>query len=94
MKIRIFIKRRFPPDREKEIIPILKELRMRVPQQPGYISSEYLKRVDVPNEMAILSTWKSIDEWNNWFKSKDRLLIQSKFDEIPGVETEYAIYGF
>ena len=94
MTIRVLIKHKFPPSREKEILPILKELRIRVPQQPGYISSEYLKRVDAPNEMTVLSTWNSIDAWDNWFKSKDRHLIQSKLDEIPGIKTEYGIYGF
>ena len=94
MTIRVFIKRRFPASREKEILPIIKELRMCVPQQPGYISSEYLKRIDVPNEMVVISTWTSIDAWNNWFSSKDRLLIQSKLEAIPGFKTEFGIYEF
>jgi len=94
MTIRVFIKRKFPPSREKEILPVLKELRMRVPQQPGYVSSEYLKRIDAACEMAVLSTWNSIEDWNNWLKSPDRHVIHFKLDSIPGVETEYAVYGF
>ena len=94
MPIRVLIKRTFPAGCEKEMLPILKELRRRVTQQPGYISSEYLKRIDAPNEIVVISTWTSIDAWNNWFTSKDRLLIQSKLDNIPGFKTDYGIYGF
>jgi heme-degrading monooxygenase HmoA len=94
MTVRVLINYKFPPSRETEVLPILKELRIRVPQQPGYISSEYLKRVDAPHEMVVISTWNSINEWNSWFKSKDRYITQSKLDEIPGVKTEYSIYGF
>ena len=94
MMIKVFIKRRFPTTREQEILPILKELRVCVPRQRGYVSSEYLKRMDVPNEMAVLSTWNSIEDWNRWLNSKERYAIQSKIEAIPGVSTEYSVYSY
>jgi heme-degrading monooxygenase HmoA len=94
MTVRAFIKRKFPSTREQEMLPLLKELRVTVPRQRGYISSEYLKRMDVANEMAVLSTWNSMEDWNRWLNSKERYAIQSKIDAIPGVSTEYAVYSY
>jgi heme-degrading monooxygenase HmoA len=94
MTVRVLINYKFPPSRESEVLPILKELRIKVPQQPGYVTSEYLKRVDAPNEMVVISTWTSVDAWNNWMQSKDRRQIQSRIDAVPGAEIDYSLYGF
>jgi heme-degrading monooxygenase HmoA len=94
MTIKVFIKRRYPSTREQEILPLLKELRVCVPRQKGYIASEYLKRTDVANEMAVLSTWNSLEDWKRWFNSKERYAIQSKIEAIPGVSTEYSVYTY
>ena len=48
MAIKVLIKRKFPKnkDQEKKLFQYIKEIRRRVPQQPGYISGEYLKSID------------------------------------------------
>lgn len=43
MAIKVFIKRKCPKDKERELFRCIKEIRHRVPQQSGYISGEYLK---------------------------------------------------
>jgi heme-degrading monooxygenase HmoA len=63
MAIKVLIKRKFPKskDREKELFRCIKEIRRLVPQQPGYISGEYLKSIDEKNEIATISTWFSVN---------------------------------
>ena len=94
MAIKVFIKRRCPKDKEKELFGCIKEIRRRVPLQSGYISGEYLKSIDGTNEIATISSWFSLEDWNAWFESEERKEIQSKIDSIAGVTTEYSIYRF
>ena len=94
MAIKVFIRRKFQKDKnsEKELLRCIKQLRIRAPQQPGYISGEYLKSIDEIDEITTISTWFSMENWNAWFESEDRKEIQSRIDAIPGVTTEYSIY--
>jgi heme-degrading monooxygenase HmoA len=96
MAIKVLIKRKFPKDKnsEKELFPCIKEIRRLVPQQPGYISGEYLKSIDEKGEIATISTWFSMEDWQAWFETESRKKIQSDIDAIPGVTTEYAVYRY
>ncbi len=94
MAVKVFIKRKCPRDKEKELFGCIKEIRRRVPQQPGYISGEYLKSIDETNEIVTISSWFSLEDWQNWFESEEREEIQSKIDSITGVISEYSIYRY
>ena len=96
MAIKVLIKRKFPKDkkREKELFRYIKDIRRLVPQQPGYISGEYLKSIDDKDEIATISTWFSVEDWQTWFDTDDRKKIQGSIDAIPGVTTEYSIYRY
>ncbi len=60
--------------------------------QPGYISGQTLKRLDQPKECMVISTWRSIEDWNDWVKNDKRIAIQKEIDTLLGVETVYEIY--
>jgi len=94
MAIKVFIKRKCPKEREKELFRCIREIRIRVPQQPGYISGEYLKSIDDTNEITTISSWFSLEDWQAWFESEERERIQAMIDAIPGVTTEYSIYRY
>lgn len=94
MAIKVLIKRKCPRDKEKELFRCIKEIRRSVPQQPGYISGEYLKSIDETNEIVTISSWYSLEDWQIWFESEERKDIQSKIDSISGVTTEYSIYRY
>ena len=94
MAVKVFIKRKVPKEKERELFKCIREIRRQVPQQPGYISGEYLKSIDESNEIATISSWFSIEDWYAWFDSDNRKAIQAKIDAIPGVTTEYRIYRY
>jgi heme-degrading monooxygenase HmoA len=94
MAIKVLIKRKCPRDKEKDLFRCIKEIRRSVPQQPGYISGEYLKSIDETNEIVTISSWYSLEDWQIWFESEERKEIQSKIDSISGVTTEYSIYRY
>ena len=94
MSIKIIIKRNVPKDKEKEVLPLIKELRLLTTKQEGYISGETLDRVDKPGQSMVISTWQSVEDWNNWVNSTERKAIQDHIDTLLGEKTEYALYGY
>jgi heme-degrading monooxygenase HmoA len=40
----------------------------------------------------VISTWRSIEDWNDWVKNDKRIAIQEEIDDLLGVETEYEVY--
>ena len=94
MAVKVLIKRTCPKDKERELLQIIRELRRQVPQQPGYISGEYLKSIDDTNEIVAISSWFTIESWQAWFESKERKEIESRIESIPGVTTTYSLYRY
>jgi heme-degrading monooxygenase HmoA len=94
MAIKIIIKRIVSEDKVKYLTPLLKQLRALANNQPGYISGETLKRVDDPAEYLVISTWQSVEDWNRWFASGERIAVQNKIDIILGEKTEYDVYVY
>jgi len=92
MTVKIVIKRNVPRDKEKDLLPLIKELRIATTRQPGYISGETLRRIDKPGETVVVSTWETVDDWNRWAVSRERSTLQAKIDTLLGKETEYKIY--
>jgi quinol monooxygenase YgiN len=93
MTVKIVIKRKVPPNKEKELLPLIKELRITTTQQAGYISGETLQRIDKPGETVVVSTWASAEDWNRWVASPERSVLQAKIDSLLGQQTEYEIYS-
>jgi len=92
MAVKIFIKRNVEQKNAVELTMLLKRLRSLTLNQPGYISGETLKRIDKPDECMVISTWRSVKDWNTWVNNEQRVKIQMEVDRLIGQETEYAIY--
>ncbi len=92
MAVKIVIKRNVPEIREKELIPLLIQMRNLCINQRGYISGETLKNLDKPGEYMVISTWQSVEDWKKWASSSQRIEIQSQIDYLLGQEAEYGVY--
>lgn len=92
MSVKIFIKRSVSATKIPELTVLLKRMRSVTLMQPGYISGQTLKRLDKTDECMVISTWRSIEDWNDWIKNEKRLAIQNEIDGLLGEETQYAIY--
>ena len=93
MAVKIFIKRTMTTSHEDRLVSLLHKMRSVCLVQPGYVSGQTLKRLDKPGERLVISSWKSIEEWENWFNSPERREIQLEIDSLLGEETTYAIYS-
>ena len=92
MSVKIFIKRKGVEKNIIELTVLLKKLRSLTLNQPGYIYGETLRRIDQPDECMVISTWRSLQDWDNWLKNEERTSIQSEIDLLLGKDTQYAVY--
>jgi heme-degrading monooxygenase HmoA len=93
MTVKIFIKRNVSSNNVLELTVLLKKLRGLTLNQEGYIYGETLRRVDREDECMVISTWRSLDDWNAWLNNEQRTSIQSEIDTLLGEKTEYAVYA-
>ena len=92
--IKIHIRRSVSDENKEELMTLIRRLRSTIVGQPGYLSSETLKRVDTPDEILVVSKWQSDFYWRQWYDSPMRSEIQAKIDELLGTATQYEIYEF
>ena len=96
MAVKILIKRKVPADKARTMIPLFRKMRSLANNQPGYISGETLRSLDVPELFLVISTWHSSEDWKRWLQSNERRQVQQEIDKLLGGETQYEIfhYGF
>ena len=93
MQAKILIKRKFNKGKKREIIALLKELRAMALQQPGYISSETMQRLEDPSQITVVSMWKDIEAWETWKNSESRLANENEVRDLLVGQTEYEHYS-
>jgi heme-degrading monooxygenase HmoA len=94
MAIKVLLKRKVPDHQAEALRVLIGKLRAVTHGQPGYISGETLKRVDRPGESLVISKWKSIFDWLQWFQNPKRVAIQQEMDALLGTPTELEIYEY
>ncbi len=92
MTVKIFIRRQVSPKNVLALTVLLKKLRSLTLNQSGYIYGETLKRIDSKDECMVISTWRSLEDWNAWLNNEERKAIQSEIDLLLGEKTDYAAY--
>jgi heme-degrading monooxygenase HmoA len=52
-----------------------------------------LKRIDPPGQNLVISTWESMEAWQQWAANPERVAVQSQIDILLGAPTAYEIYA-
>ena len=92
MAVKIIIVRYVPKEKAPDLRPLLLQMRSLANAQAGYISGETLVNYDDPTEHLVISTWKTLDDWNRWLGDERRRELQAKVDRVTGSQTRYSIY--
>ena len=92
MPVHVIIKRKMQVHEPEQLLPLLKEIRTRAKQQPGYISGETLRNLESPGEYMVFSTWETAEDWKRWLLSKERRDLQGKVDSLIGERTFYELF--
>jgi heme-degrading monooxygenase HmoA len=93
MAISVMIQRTFS-DKGKaaKLAPLIVKLRSLATIQPGYITGKTFRCLDCTGEYLVISTWNSLDDWNRWMQSEQRMALQKQVDDLLGEITQYRIY--
>ena len=93
MAISIMIQRKFKDQsKASKLAPLIVKLRSQATVQPGYITGKTFRCLDCPGEYLVISTWNSLDDWNRWLNSEQRMELQKQVDDLLGEKTQYRVY--
>jgi len=71
---------------------LLLKLRSLAMVQSGYISGETLMNADDPEDYLVISTWKTLDNWQEWVANSKRQALQDEVDQLLEQDTHYQVY--
>ena len=92
--IKVLLERTIKGKHVKEIIRLLRMMRVLAMQQPGYISGETLHAVDEPNQYLVISTWESLEHWQAWFTNPERQKLQAEVDGYMESPTRIRVFTY
>ncbi|MBF0231744.1 MAG: antibiotic biosynthesis monooxygenase [Desulfamplus sp.] len=75
-----------------KLAPLIVQLRSQAMVQPGYLTGQTFSCLDCEGEFMVISTWNSIEDWNRWMHSEERMAIHQKVDSLLGEKTIYRYY--
>ena len=93
MAVKILIKRKIKNGNLRAASRLLIMHRSEVMKQPGYISSETLRSLDDPDQIVVVSMWKSKEDWEKWKNSEIRMANENEFKDYFSGETVYEHYS-
>jgi heme-degrading monooxygenase HmoA len=92
--VKVILERTIKGKNVKEIIRLLRLMRVFAMQQPGYISGETLHAVDDPNHYLVISSWDSLEHWQEWFKNPERQKLQDELDSYMEVPARLGVFTY
>lgn len=94
MAIRVLIEREVDPGQEVKLQALLMKVRGKAIAAKGYISGETLRSTTKPNKFLVISTWNSLDEWNQWQSSVERKGFQEVLNTLLLAPEKTSIYDY
>lgn len=92
MAVKILVARQVVNGGLKAVCALIAAIRREARGQPGYIVGETLDPLPQSREILVISTWRSIEDWNRWFDHPVRLRLQKQMNGFLIGRTEYTIY--
>jgi heme-degrading monooxygenase HmoA len=94
LMVKVLLERTIKGQNVGEIVRLLRQMRIKAMQQPGYISGETLHAADDPNLYLVISTWESQGHWQAWVKSPERRKLQEEVDTYLQSPTTVRIFTY
>ncbi|OGP71898.1 MAG: antibiotic biosynthesis monooxygenase [Deltaproteobacteria bacterium RBG_13_60_28] len=92
--VKVLLERTIKGQNVGEIVRLLRQMRVKAMQQPGYISGETLHAVDDPNLYLVISTWESLDHWQAWVQSPEHRKLQEEIDTYLQSPTAVRVFTY
>ena len=78
MAVKVIIERRTLPGQERRALELMRAMRARCLDEPGYISGETLRDSEDPHNIVVISTWFGLMDWRQWHASADRAAFETQ----------------
>ena len=82
MAVKILIYRKVRSGKEEELSEAVRKFRSKAIHAEGYVSGETLRSIEDPSVHLVISTWKSLQDWNNWLNTQERKAFQQQINAI------------
>lgn len=92
MVAKILITRQFKAGNTPQIVAILNKIRAIALSQEGYQSGETLIKNNAPDQMVVISTWSTLDDWYRWRDNPTRKEFESMLEVYQEKPTTYEEY--
>jgi len=92
MVVKVMLSRKVPSEKQAQLRALLVKMRSMSQAQPGYLSGETLAKVDDPEQLLVVSSWYSLEHWQEWLSSEERRTVQQAIDELLGEGTSYEVF--
>lgn len=92
MIAKIIIKRRFAKENTPQILSLLNKIRSIAMHQSGYISGETLMQSEYPENLAVICSWQSMEDWHAWKNSEERKKYEEMLEIYQIRSTQYEEY--
>ena len=92
MAVKVLIRRSVQRNKSEQVFELLKRLRIKAINQPGYISGETLVNHYDPRNMVVISIWRAIEDWINWQESSERIEIDNKLEKLLDAPAQCDVY--
>lgn len=90
--VRIVIERHLREGEREDLMPLLRELRAVAMHQSGYVTGETLASTGDPSIISVLSTWRSLEDWEAWEKSEQRIKLYKQIEPLLVEKPKVSIY--
>ncbi len=78
MAVKVVIERRVLPGQERRALEVMRAMRARCLEEPGYISGETLRDSEDAHNLVVISTWFGLMDWRRWHQSETRRALESQ----------------
>lgn len=92
MHIKVLMYRNVSLNHKDKLQPYLIQLRSMAEKMPGYLKGETLTNTDDTSKTVVISSWQTVEDWENWLNSHTRRTIQQEIDRILTEPTYYQVY--
>ncbi len=92
--VKVLLERTIRGKNVGEVVRLMRQMRVLAMQQPGYISGETLHAVDDPNRYLVISSWESLEHWQEWLNHPERKKLQQEVDAFLGSPTLMRVFTY
>lgn len=78
MAVKVVVERRVIPGQERRALELLRAIRVRCLEEPGYLSGETLRDSEDAQTIIVISSWFGLGDWRRWHASAERRAFETQ----------------